>query len=127
MTEQTAEEKIARYEFVLDAYVRELTKLREENARLREGAHALATLQNIYRNCDLPESLRTKAAPAALAHEVPRLMPVEAPLDLVAEPIIPLAELVEQRRARQDALEPPHKVVDGQVLLLKGNGRNDGD
>jgi hypothetical protein len=106
MTEETAEEKLARYEFVLDAYVRELTTLREENARLKEGATALTTLQNFYRNSDLPESLRTKAAGLALQHEVPRLLPEKAPLDLVAEPVIPLADLITARRARQDRLCP---------------------
>ena len=79
MTEETAEEKLARYEFVLDAYVRELTALREENARLKEGANALVTLQNIYRNGDLPESLRTKIAGqgfAPVARPLPSALPV---------------------------------------------------
>jgi hypothetical protein len=37
---------------------------------------------------------------------------------MTAEEIIPLADLVTQRRARQAALEPPHKVIDGQVILV---------
>ena len=139
MTEETAEEKLARYEFVLDAYVRELTALREENARLKEGANALVTLQNIYRNGDLPESLRAKAAGLALQHEVPRLLPEKAPLELRAqdpEDLIPLSQLVEQRRARQDALEgrpieivPDPSSPQGQRinLLAKPNGNDSGD
>jgi len=130
MTEETAEEKLARYEFVLDAYVRELTTLREENARLREGANALATLQNIYRNCDLPESLRTKAAGLALQHEVPRLMPERAPLELTAEPYEPLADVVARQRARADRiralpLAERERMVRG-VTRDDGNGSGNG-
>jgi len=46
-----------------------------------------------------------RAAQAALNVETPRLESVPPPLDLVAEPVIPLADLVAKRRARQDALE----------------------
>src|SRR5215469_16810465 len=105
-----------------DAEIIQLLKIKlqetlDENDRLKalvanltEGANAHQTLQSLYRNVDLPESLRAKCAIGALPHETPRLEPVPPPLDLVAEPPpIPLAELVHRRRKRQVALEnvPP--------------------
>ena len=104
MAEETLEERLARYEFVIDAYVRELTALREENARLKEGANALVTLQNIYRNSELPESIRTKAAQAAIQHEVPRLTPQPPAIDATCEVIEPLADVVRRQRARADRM-----------------------
>jgi hypothetical protein len=74
MTEETPEEKLARYEFVLDAYVRELAKLREENERLRSAAGAHDILKAIYLDPDAPQGNRIKAAAASLAHEKPKLM-----------------------------------------------------
>jgi len=52
----------------------EITKLRAEVARLTEGANAHEILQSIYRDRDLPESLRAKAAIGALPVEKPRLL-----------------------------------------------------
>ena len=97
-----------------DELIRQLVqRLREtvdENDRLKalvtnltEGANAHQTLQSLYRNAELPESLRAKCAIGALPHETPRLEPVPPPLELVAEPVIPpLAQLVEERRARMN-------------------------
>ena len=78
-------------------------------ANLTEGATAHQTLQSLYRNVDLPESLRAKCAAASLPHETPRLESVPPAIDATAEEIIPLAELVAKRRARQNAVEhlPP--------------------
>ena len=86
-------------------------------------------LKEIYLDPDAPQGNRIKAASAALPHESPRLAPVSPPLDLVAEPVIPLADLVAQRRARQNALEPPYRLgPDGHsIVLLKGNGGNGSD
>jgi len=124
-----------------DELVRQLAqRLREaidENDRLKalvanltEGATAHQTLQSLYRNADLPESLRAKCAAASLPHETPRLEPVPPPLDLAAEPPpIPLAELVRQRRAYVDQLNREAKQIrvlsDGRVLVL--DEPNDGD
>ena len=121
-----------------DDLIRALTqRLREtvdENDRLKalvanltEGASAHQTLQSLYRNVDLPESLRAKCAIGALPHETPRLESVPPPLDVVAEPIIPLAELVAQRRARCDQMLREQQEIrvlpNGQVVVLdKGNG-----
>ena len=88
----------------------ELTKVREENARLRaEKSDALSVCQEVYSDPNAPAALRLKAAGLALPHEVPRLEPVQAPMDLIAEPVIPLADLVAARRKRQAAVQnlPP--------------------
>jgi hypothetical protein len=72
--------------------------------------------------------LRTKAAAAALAHETPRLTPVPPALELTAEPVVPLAELVEQQRARiyrmmALSLEERSALITG----VGCNGNGDGD
>jgi len=107
--------------------VDENDRLKALVANLTEGASAHQTLQSLYRNVDLPESLRAKCAIGALPHETPRLESVPPPLDLVAEPIIPLAELVAQRRARCDQMLREQQEIrvlpNGQVVVLdKGNG-----
>jgi hypothetical protein len=132
MTEETAEQKIARYEYVLDAYVRELTTLREENERLRSAAGAHEVLKSIYLDEAQASGVRVKAAQAALPHEKPRLAPVEAPMELVAEPYEPLAVVVERQRARARAINAlPLSVREAMVrgvapdITLDGNGRDD--
>jgi|SRR5262249_35540196 len=52
-----------------------------ERKRLTEGADAHSTLQSIYRDLDLPESLRAKAAIGALPVEKPKLMSVVPPME----------------------------------------------
>ena len=128
MPEETLEEKLARYEFVLDAYVRELTKLREENARLRSGGDAHTVLKEIYNDPDAPQGNRIKAAQAALNVEKPRLEPVPPPLDLVGEEVEPLADLVARQRARAEKmlLEPPYRVLPI-PSRSNGNGGDDQD
>ena len=66
---ETVEQKLARWAYVIDAQSKEIDRLRAEVARLTEGASAHSTLVDIYRNRDLPESLRAKAATAALPVE----------------------------------------------------------
>src|SRR6516162_2508317 len=99
-----------------DDLIRQLTiRLREtvdENDRLKalvanltEGANAHTVLQSLYRNVDLPESLRAKCAIGALPHETPRLEPQPAPLDLPCEEIEPLAVVVERQRKPADELQ----------------------
>ena len=104
MAEETLEEKLARYEFVIDAYVRELTTLREENERLRSAAGAHDALKSIYSDANQPTGHRLKAAGLALGHESPPLKSVEPPLELVAEVIEPLADVVARQRARADRM-----------------------
>jgi hypothetical protein len=110
---ETLEAKLKRHEDALVACMAEITKLRDENGRLRATANATAgahdVLRELYLDPDTPPALRAKCAIGALPHEVPRLMPVPPAIDATAEEIIPLADLVRRRRARQDALEglPP--------------------
>ena len=112
--------------------VDENDKLRALVANLTEGANAHQTLQSLYRNVDLPESLRAKCAAASLPHETPRLEPVQQ-LELKAEPPpIPLAELVALQRARCDRMQAEAKQIrvlsSGQVVVLdEPNGGNGSD
>ena len=131
MTE-TAEEKLARFETVISLQMQEIDRLRAENERLRTVAGAHGVLKEIYLDPDAPQGNRIKAAQAALPHETPRLNPVPPPLDLVAEEIEPLADLIARQRARVDRmqLEPPFSDLP-KVFPLRsdangnGNGQDD--
>jgi hypothetical protein len=114
----------AEFERVIQQLVAKVEELVAVNAKLRaEKSDALSVLKEAYNDPDVPPALRIKAAGLALPHEVPRLMPERAPLDLPYEEVEPLATLVEKRRARQNALEPPHRVLPNhQIVLLKPNG-----
>jgi hypothetical protein len=102
---ETAEEKLARFETVIGLQMQEIDRLRSENERLRTVAGAHGVLKEIYLDPDAPQGNRIKAATAALPHETPRLMPQPPAIDATCQEIIPLAELVSRRRARQDAME----------------------
>src|SRR5215472_12583063 len=78
--------------------VDENDRLKALVANLTEGASAHATLQELHRNRDLPAAIRAKAAIGCLGVESAPLKSVEPPMDLVAEPHVPLAELVAKRR-----------------------------
>jgi hypothetical protein len=118
---------------VIQQLVAKLQETVDENDRLRalvtnltEGANAHQTLQSLYRNADLPESLRAKCAAASLPHEVPRLNPVSQ-LELAAEPEPePLAQVLERQRARADRMmqEPPYRVL---PVPSRGNGDGSDD
>jgi len=60
MSEETPQQKIARYELVLDAQADEIDKLRAENGRLIDwimgDANAHTALQSVYNN---PQSSET--------------------------------------------------------------------
>ena len=104
----TDAEKIELLRAKLEETLSENDRLRALVTNLTEGANSHQTLQSIYRT-SASESARIRAAQAALNVESAPLKPVEPPLELTAEPVIPLAELVAKRRARQNALEnvPP--------------------
>src|SRR6516225_7127985 len=126
---ETLEAKLKRHEDALVACMAEITRLREENTRLRsEKSDALSVLREVYNDPTASPSHRIKAAGLALPHEVPRLESVPPPLDLVAEPVEPLADVVARQRARADKmlLEPPFRDLPSSHLL-KGNGSSDGD
>src|SRR5215467_15257082 len=93
----------AEYEDMVRLLTTKCEELAAENARLRsEKSDALSVCQELYSDPTAPPALRLKAAGLALQFEVPKLMPERAPLNLQAEPVIPLAELVAQRRAKMD-------------------------
>jgi hypothetical protein len=96
----------AEYEGIIRMLTTKLEELAGENERLRSEGGAYAALRGVFLNRDIPETLRVKAATAALPHEKPRLMPERAPLDLTAEESEPLAAVVERQRARQNLLCP---------------------
>src|SRR6516165_10382014 len=108
----------------------EITRLREENARLRSSENnAHSVLREVYNDPTASPAVRVKAAGLALPHETPRLAPVEAPLELVAEVVEPLAVVVERQRARARAiqalpLEQRAAMISG-VAPGDGNGRDD--
>ena len=125
-TEETVEQKLARFETVIGLQMKEIDRLRSENERLRTVAGAHGVLKEIYLDPDAPQGNRIKAAQAALPHEIPRLMPQPPAIDVTAEEIIPLADLIAARRARHDRmmLEAPYRSS-GQKP--NGNGDDNSD
>jgi hypothetical protein len=104
---ETLEAKLKRHEDALVACMAEITKLREENARLRSSeSTAHSVLREVYADPTASPHVRVLAAKAAISHESAPLKPQPAPLELTAEPIIPLAELVRLRRAQVDKALP---------------------
>jgi hypothetical protein len=102
---ETPEAKLKRHEDALAACMVEITRLREENARLRSSENsAHAVLREVYNDPTASPAVRVKAAGLALPHETPRLTPIAPAIDATAEEIIPLADLVRRRRAMADAL-----------------------
>jgi hypothetical protein len=120
----------AEYDDVVRQLMAKCEQLASENARLRsEKSDAMSVVKEIYSDPSASPALRLKAAGLALPHEVPRLAPVEAPLELVAEVVEPLAVVVERQRARCRAIQAlPLKqraaMISG-VAPGDGNGRDD--
>jgi hypothetical protein len=127
MVEETLEQKLKRHEDALSACMLEITRLREENARLcLEKSDALSVLKEIYSDPDASQAHRIKAAGLALPHEVPRLTPVPPAIDATCEEIHePLAVLVERRRARADRLLA--LPLEERAALIPGCRGNGGD
>jgi hypothetical protein len=123
---ETLEAKLKRHEDALVACMAEITKLREENNRLRATANATAgahdVLRELYLDPDTPPALRAKCAIGALPHEVPRLMPERAPIDSTCEEIIPLPQLVEERRAHMIKAHAEDPQFRGLPSFGRGNG-----
>ena len=123
---ETVDEKLKRYEYVLDAQADEIDKLRAEVQRLLDWINgdldAHTTLQAIYTDPSASQANKIKAAAAALPFERPKLTSVEPPLKLNV--VVPLKELLEMRRERSNRL----RAIDGQILLPQpGNGSGNGD
>ena len=119
----------AEYDDVVRMLTVKLEQLAAENARLRSSENnAHSVLREIYNDSTASPAVRVKAAGLALPHETPRLESVPPPLELIAEPVEPLADVVARQRARADKmlLEPPFRDLPSSHLL-KGNGSSDGD
>jgi FtsZ-binding cell division protein ZapB len=68
---ETLEAKLKRHEDALVACMAEITRLREENTRLRsEKSDALSVLREVYNDPAASPAHRIKAAGLALPHEV---------------------------------------------------------
>jgi hypothetical protein len=129
MVEETLEAKLKRHEDALIACMAEITKLREENARLRSSENnAHSVLREVYNDPTASPAVRVKAAGLALPHETPRLESVPPPLELTAEPIEPLADVVRRQRARCDRMiaeDLQQGLRNSAGYLPKGNGQDD--
>jgi hypothetical protein len=125
MAEETSEEKLLRYETILDLQIREIDRLRAENERLRTVAGAHGVLKEIYLDPEAPQGNRIKAAIGALPHEIPKLQSVSQ-LELSAEPEPePLAELVHRQRMRADRLLA--LSLEERAALIPGLRNSNGD
>jgi hypothetical protein len=117
--------KLAEYETLLKLQTAKIEELAAENEQLKAGLGAHEVLQSIYRNPAACEGNRIKAAQAALNVEKPRLaMTAYVGKDQTAEVVIPLAELVAKRRARQDALQG---LLPGDPKFLEWTERDAGN
>jgi hypothetical protein len=118
----------AEYDDVIRQLMAKCEQLVAENAALKAGLDAHSTLKSIYGDSTQPATVRVKAASASLAVEKPRLEPVPPPLDLVAEPVEPLAEVVRRQRARADRLQAEMRDIvvepSGFVKVLPRPGGN---
>ena len=119
----------AEYESVIQKLTTALEQLAAENARLRSSENnAHAVLREVYNDPTASPAVRVKAAGLALPHETPRLTPVAPAIDATCEEIIPLPQLIEQRRARADAMEREMRDIEvlpnGTVRVLPKPGSN---
>ena len=105
LTEAEFQNRLAEYEGMVRLLTAKLEELAAENTRLRSSENnAHSVLREVYNDPTASPAVRVKAAGLALSHESAPLKPVEAPLDLVAEPVEPLAEVVRRQRARADKM-----------------------
>jgi hypothetical protein len=124
MTDTDIQSKLAEYEGMVRLLTAKLEELAAENTRLRsEKSDALSVCKEVYSDPNAAPSLRLKAAGLALPHEVPRFESVPPPLELVAEVVEPLADVIARQRARiaRMDLEPPFSDLP-KSFPLRGNG-----
>src|SRR6516164_4086864 len=85
-------------EHVMRRQMARISELEAEVAALK-AADAHNTLKSIYADSTQPTGHRIRAAQAALNVETPSLKPQPPAIDAVCEEIIPLPQLIEERRA----------------------------
>jgi hypothetical protein len=132
MTDPEFQNRLAEYEDMVRLLTAKLEELAAENARLRSSENnAHSVLREVYNDPTASPAVRVKAAGLALSYESAPLRPVEAPLDLVAEPIEPLADVVRRQRARVERMEREARDIevlpDGTVRVLPKPGSNGSD
>jgi hypothetical protein len=117
----------AEYDDVVRQLMAKCEQLAAENARLRSSENnAHAVLREVYNDPTASPAVRVNAAGLALPHETPRLESVPPPLDLVAEPIEPLAEVVRRQRARCDRMIAEDAQFQGLLGSSKSTGNGNG-
>jgi len=123
-TEETVEQKLARYATVIGLQREEIDRLRAVVAKLTGTDDAHSTLRRLYLDETQPSTTRVRAAQAALNVEKASLKPVSQ-LELTAEPEpLPLAEVVRLQRARADKMlreAPEFQALRDSGYLLEGN------
>jgi hypothetical protein len=131
MTDTNIQSKLAEYEDVIRLLTAKCEELAAENARLRSSENnAHAVLREVYNDPTASPAVRVKAAGLALPHEVPRLTPQPAPLELPYEEVEPLPVVVERQRARMNkllalSLEERAALITGVSNDNGGNGSDD--
>ena len=128
---ETLETKLKRHEDALVACMAEITRLREENARLRSSENtAHSVLREVYNDPTASPAVRVKAAGLALPHETPRLMPEKAAIDATCEEIYePLSVIVERQRKRANEIHALPLSVREQMVrgVVRRDGNGSGD
>src|SRR6516164_5432357 len=117
-----------RLEVLCRAQADEINRLRDAVACDR-GRWSFGDAPKSVQKWRAPRIVKGKCAGMALAHESPSLKPIEAPLELVAEVIEPLATVVERQRKRANAilalpLAERERMIAG-VVRRDGNGSDD--
>jgi len=130
MTHTDIQSKLAEYEGIIRMLTAKVEELVADNERLTSALTAHQTLRAIYSDSNQPANVRVRAAQAAIGHESAPLKATEAPLDLVAEPIESLADVITRQRARADKMlreDPQFQALrnSGYLLDSAGNGSND--
>jgi hypothetical protein len=120
--------KFREYEYTIKLLTAKLEELAAENESLRSGLGAHGVLKLVYSDNNQPAGVRVKAAQAALNVEKPRLESVPPPLELTAEVIEPLADVVRRQRARCERMiaeDEAQGLRDSRGYYLQGNGSGD--
>jgi hypothetical protein len=125
--------KFAGYEYTIKLLTAKVEEQAAEIDRLTSalgGAHA--TSRTIYSDSSQPAGVRVKAAQAAqaaLSHESAPLKPIQQVELKADETVIPLADLIAQRRARHERmmLEPPYSDLPKTFPVRSNGNGSDGD
>jgi hypothetical protein len=82
MTEETIEQKLARFETVIGLQMQEIDRLRAENDALRAEGGAHTALRSVYNDPQASETNKVRAASAAIGYEQPKILSVPPAINL---------------------------------------------